>query len=98
MYAVCVTFQIKEGMSDTFMPLMQIQAQNSLELEAACHRFDICTDPEKPDEVFLYEIYDDAAAFQVHLASEHFKAFDAAVQPLIADKMVCTYSVVYPWL
>jgi len=83
-------------MSMAFMPLMQKQAQNSLELEAACHRFDVCTDPDKPDEVFLYEIYEDAAAFQVHLASTHFKEFDAAAQPLLAGKAVKTYSEVYP--
>ena len=89
MYAVCVTFQIKAGMFESFMPLMQKQAQNSLlKLESACHRFDVCTNPEKPDEVFLYEIYEDAAAFQVHLESDHFKAFDMAVQPLLEDKTV----------
>ena len=96
MYAVCVTFQIKAGMSEEFMPLMQKQAQNSLELEEACHRFDICTDADKPDEVFLYEIYEDAEAFKVHLASDHFKAFDVAIQPLLAGKEVNTYSTVYP--
>ena len=96
MYAVCVTFQIKAGMSEAFMPLMQKQAQNSLKLESACHRFDVCTNPEKPDEVFLYEIYEDAAAFQLHLESNHFKAFDIAIQPLLADKTVSTYSSVYP--
>ena len=48
MYAVCVTFQIKAGMSEEFMPLMQKQAQNSLALEEACHRFDVCTDADKP--------------------------------------------------
>ena len=96
MYAVCVTFQIKAGMAEEFMPLMQKQAQNSLKLEEACHRFDVCTNAEKPNEVFLYEIYEDAEAFQVHLASDHFKAFDLAIQPLLAGKEVNTYSTIYP--
>ena len=96
MYAVCVTLQVKAGVLDTFMPLMQKQAQNSLEKEEACRRFDICTNPENPDEVFLYEVYEDASAFQVHLATVHFKVFDTAVQPLLAGKTVNTYSLVYP--
>jgi quinol monooxygenase YgiN len=96
MYAVCVTFQIKAGKSEEFMSLMQKQANNSLTLEEACHRFDVCTDLTKPDEVFLYEIYEDAEAFQVHLASDHFKAFDVAIQPLLASKTVNTYSTIYP--
>jgi quinol monooxygenase YgiN len=96
MYAVCVTLQVKAGMFDTFMPLMQKQAQNSLEKEDACHRFDVCTNPDKPEEVFLYEVYEDASAFQMHLATVHFKVFDTAVQSLLAGKTVNTYSLVYP--
>ena len=65
-------------------------------ISRACHRFDICTDADKPNEVFLYEIYEDAEAFQVHLASDHFKAFDVAIQPMLAGKVVNTYSTVYP--
>ncbi|MEM7522936.1 MAG: antibiotic biosynthesis monooxygenase [Pseudomonadota bacterium] len=38
--------------------------------------------------MFLYEVYDDAAAFDAHLASDHFKDFDAAVAPMVAAKTV----------
>ena len=37
---------------------------------------------------FLYEIYDDATAFQAHLASPHFKAFDVQVAQMVAEKTV----------
>jgi len=94
MYAVCVTFKIKPGLIDSFMPAMQQQAKNSLDLEADCHQFDICTDPARPDEVFLYEIYETAEAFQVHLASEHFIKFDEATLDMVAEKTVSTYSTV----
>lgn len=94
MYAVCVTFQIKPEQLEVFMPLMQQQAQNSLAQEAGCQQFDVCTDAARPNEVFLYEIYDDSAAFQLHLASEHFKTFDVAVADMLADKQVKTYTQV----
>ena len=92
MHAVCVTFQIKPGMLEAFMPLMQQQAANSLAREAGCQQFDVCTDVTRPDEVFLYEIYDDAEAFQLHLDSTHFKTFDTAVAAMLADKQVKTYT------
>ncbi|MEL6701373.1 MAG: antibiotic biosynthesis monooxygenase, partial [Pseudomonadota bacterium] len=63
MYAVTVTFQIKPGQMAAFMPLMQANARTSLAAEPECHQFDIATDPARPDEVFLYELYTDAAAF-----------------------------------
>ena len=74
------------------MPTAMIaNARTSLAEEPGCHQFDVCTDPARPDEVFLYERYTDRAAFDDHLASAHFKAFDARVAPMIAAKEVRTY-------
>lgn len=91
MFAVCVTFKIAPGQLEAFMPLMLANARASLDNEPDCHRFDVLTDPDRLDEVGLYELYTDAAAFDVHLASAHFKAFDAAVSAMIASKSVHTY-------
>ena len=94
MFAVTVNFQIKDGLFDSFMALMLENAQTSLRDEPQCRQFDVCTDPDKPGEVFLYELYDDAEAFQEHLRSAHFLAFDAQVTTMIADKTVATYQKV----
>lgn len=94
MFAVTVTFKIKPGDWDRVLPLMRDNAQASLREEPACHRFDVCTDRERAMEVFLYELYDNAAAFQDHLASDHFRAFDAAVAKMIESKNVATYGTV----
>ncbi len=93
-FAVVVTFQIKPENMDEFMPLMVQNAATSLAIEPGCHQFDIATDPERPEEVFLYEVYADSGAFQAHLASAHFKTFDAAVAPMIAEKEIKTYAQV----
>ncbi len=91
MFAVTVLFRIREEQMESFMPLMIANARTSLQEEVACSRFDVCTDPARPGEVFLYEIYDDAAAFRTHLATDHFQAFDAAVTDMIVEKTVATY-------
>ena len=52
-------------------------------------------DAARPDEVFLYEVYADAVAFDAHLASAHFKAFDRATALMIADKIVRTFAQVH---
>jgi len=93
MFAVCVRFEINARDMQQFLPLMQQQARNSRQLEPGCHVFDICTS-ETGETVFLYELYADAEAFQAHLASDHFQAFDAAVAPMIRTKEVSTYSTV----
>lgn len=94
MFAVVVTFQIKPDRFDAFMPLMLENARSSLRDEEGCHQFDVCTDPDHPGEVFLYELYTDAAAFEVHKTMPHFRAFDSATADMIAGKIVHTYGEV----
>lgn len=94
MFAVVVTFGIKFGQIAAFMPDMLANAATSLHAEAGCHRFDVCTDAARPDEVFLYELYTDRSAFDAHLASAHFRAFDAKVATQIETKDVRTFEQV----
>lgn len=91
MYVVTVVFEISAGSEEAFRNAVQRQAENSLALEEACRRFDVCFDPTRPDRVFLYEIYDDRAAFDAHLASDHFAAFDSKVADMVASKTVETW-------
>jgi quinol monooxygenase YgiN len=94
MYAVCVNFKLKPGIAADFLPLMLANAQTSLRDEPNCHQFDVSSDTNNPDAVFLYELYTNRAAFDAHLASPHFKTFDAAVTPMIADKIIQTWDTV----
>jgi quinol monooxygenase YgiN len=94
MYIVTVKFYIKPQHINDFMPAMQQQAKDSLEKEAACSYFDVAISEQDPTLVFLYEIYDNKAAFDLHLASEHFIQFSAKVSDWVKDKAVETYSLV----
>ncbi len=89
MYAVCVTFKIGSDDFDRFLVRMSQQARDSLTLEPGCHRFDVCHNGQ--DTVFLYELYSDPDAFQIHVESNHFKDFDQEVQPWIVEKLVSTF-------
>lgn len=94
MFAVTVVFRIREESREAFLPLMIENAKTSLKHEPGCRQFDVCSDPARPSEIFLYEIYDDAAAFQAHLETPHFKSFDAGVAEMIEEKSVKTYAKV----
>lgn len=91
MFAVIASLTLKEGALDRFLSPIILNAATSLSDEKGCHQFDICSDPDRPNEVILYELYTDAAAFDVHLNSDHFAVFDAATADLIASKDVRTY-------
>lgn len=94
MFAVCVTFRIVPNQMQAFMPAMLANATTSLDMEPGCHRFDVLTDTNRPNEVFLYELYTDATAFDVHCASLHFKSFNAATRAMIAGKEITTWDKV----
>ena len=90
MYLVAVTFDLHPAHATAFAARVAQQAADSLE-EPGCQRFDVWHAPEGPGRVFLFEIYDDRAAFEVHLESAHFKAFAEETGPWIADRKLETW-------
>lgn len=93
MYVIAVDFTLHAQHIGAFMALMLENARVSRETESGCRRFDVCRDPAGPECVFLYEVYDDRAAFEAHLAAAHFKAFDSATKAMVASKAVRAFEL-----
>ena len=91
MFAVVVVFELEAEEADRFLPLMLENAATSLSVEEGCHQFDVATDQSRPGEVFLYEVYSNAEAFEAHLATDHFEAFSAATASMIRNKEMKTF-------
>ena len=87
-YIVVVSFEVQPESARRFRERVLQQAEDSLALEPDCTQFDVCADPERDNHFLLYERYQDEAAFQAHLQSDHFKAFDREVTPWVTDKQV----------
>lgn len=77
-----------DGDPEGFMRLMTQNAAASLRDEPGCHQFDICVDSADDGKLFLYEVYEDDTAFSAHLASPHYRAFDAQSAGMILRKDV----------
>jgi quinol monooxygenase YgiN len=88
MFCVTVLFEVDDQHLPEFIDAVFRQARNSLELEKDCRQFDICVDPDNRRRVLLYEIYTDKTAFDAHLKTEHFKAFDQSVRNWLVSKKV----------
>ena len=73
---------------------MDENARASVREEPGCRRFDVLQPHGEEDLVFLYEIYDDRAAFDEHVRSAHFAAFQAATADLVTEKKVIEYELV----
>lgn len=88
MQVVIVRFRVKPAHAAAFVERVRRQASDSLDIEPACRRFDVCLDPSDPTRVCLYEIYDDGPAFEAHLRSSHFAAFDRDTREWLDEKVV----------
>ena len=95
MYVVTVLFEPKPEHAAAFRAAMLANAKVSRETEPGCRQFDVCVEADT-GRTFLYEIYDDHAAFEAHLAAAHFRAFDDAIRDWIARKDVKIYERVSP--
>lgn len=87
-YVITVEFDIDPEQFDAFLPLMTANAEASRRDERGCRRFDVCRPRDTANRVFLYEIYDDEAAFQAHLQTAHFKSFAAATKDMITARRI----------
>lgn len=86
MYVVTVEFVVKIEHVQDFRIAIVANARASREFEPGCHQFDVCTDPANARAIYLYELYSDRAAFDAHLASDHFWQFDQQVARWIERK------------
>ncbi len=83
-----VEFLVRPGFAERFGELVLANAQASVAEEQGCRRFDVLVGPDDPRRFILYEIYDDQAAFELHLRSPHYLGFAAAIDGEIEERSV----------
>ena len=96
MFVVTVEFKVRPEFVAQFLPEMIANARATASTEPGCRQFDVCTDPQDQTRVFLYELYDDRAAFDAHLATPHFKEFDRKTGAWLVSKTASTLQRTFP--
>lgn len=93
-FVITVDFTLKPGAMAEFRQLIDSNAADSCRNEPGCRRFDVLVPQGVADRVFLYEIYDDRAAFEAHLKTAHFDTFNRASAALVAAKDIGQFDLV----
>lgn len=93
-YTITVEFHLKPGMREAFRRLIDANARDSCRLEPGCRRFDVLEPKGEPDRILLYEIYDDRAAFEAHVKTEHFARFDKGSAEMVVGKRLVELALV----
>ena len=94
-FVIVVNFKIKPGQMTAFRNLMDENARASVRDEPGCSRFDVVVPEGEPDRILLYEIYDDAHAFEAHMATPHYASFSAAGGDMLASKVIVLGTLAY---
>ena len=93
-FALFITVTLNPGTEDAFMPIIQENAAASVRDESGCRVFDVLLPHGgAKDIVYLYEIYDDDAAFAAHQASPHYKNFKETTGDIVANMDVVRMSM-----
>jgi autoinducer 2-degrading protein len=70
-----------------FLEAIKENAANSVK-EPGCREFNVSVIANRPNHVFLFEVYDNEAALNAHRASDHFKKYLATTANMVADRNV----------
>jgi (4S)-4-hydroxy-5-phosphonooxypentane-2,3-dione isomerase len=87
-YVVSVDFVTAPENFDHFKQIMNENAKASVSDEIGCREFNVYEVPTTPNHLYLYEVYDDEAAFQQHLNSAHYKHFNEVSAPIVTSRAV----------
>jgi quinol monooxygenase YgiN len=85
-YINAVELDIVPAEFDKFKAAILANAAASVK-EPGCRQFDVLLEESNPHHVFLYEVYDNAAALEAHRATAHFKTYAATTGPMIAKRV-----------
>ena len=94
-YVVTVVFIAKPEHRAEFRAAMLENAHASRTTEPGCRQFDVGETADGA-EIFLYEIYDEEAAFKAHLATPHYKHFNTVTPPWVVLKKVTIFNRISP--
>ena len=83
-----VDFDIDLASLDAFLIIMKKNASDLLAYEVGCHQFDIAQDQQNLKKIFLYELYDDAVAFELHKKESHYLEFNDAISGMVNKRSI----------
>ena len=92
-YINAVDLVIVPSEMSKFVEAIKENASNSVK-EPGCREFNVLVLANRPNHVFLFEVYDNEAALAAHRETAHFKKFFATAGGMIADRNVRAMSVI----
>jgi (4S)-4-hydroxy-5-phosphonooxypentane-2,3-dione isomerase len=85
LYISAVEYDIVPGQIENFLAALKENGAASVK-EPGCRELDIAISQKDPNHVFIFEVYESAAAAEAHTATEHFKKYKAITKDMVARR------------
>ncbi len=85
LFISAVEYDVVPGKVDDFLAALTENAAASVK-EPGCRELNVTVSQKDPNHVFIFEVYDNAAAAEAHTATEHFKKYKTATKDLVAKR------------
>ena len=87
MFSLTVQLVVRPGDREEFLAAITANAEASVRDEPGCHRFDVSAVEDDVNRFVLYELYDDAEAFEAHKRAPHFAAWRQVADRVLASQV-----------
>jgi (4S)-4-hydroxy-5-phosphonooxypentane-2,3-dione isomerase len=82
---MAVDYDVVPGQIDNFLAAVKENGTASVK-EPGCRELNVAVSQKDPNHVFIFEVYDNAAALEAHLATEHFKKYKGVTKDMVAKR------------
>ncbi len=87
MFNLMVLLEVRPEDREDFLTAIIANAAESVRDEPGCHRFDVIAVEGEENRFVLYELYDDAEAFEAHKRAPHFAAWRRVADRVLTSQL-----------
>jgi autoinducer 2-degrading protein len=92
-YINSVDIDVSPAQIDNYLTALKENGAASVH-EPGCRAFNIAVSQKDANHVFVFEVYDNASAFDAHVQTDHFKRYAAATKDMVAKRAPLPLSLV----
>jgi quinol monooxygenase YgiN len=94
LYINAVDIDVMPGQIDNYLAALKENGEAAVQ-EPGCREFNITVSQKDPNHVFIFEVYDNAAAaLDAHRQTDHFKKYAETTKDMVAKREVRPFSSV----
>ena len=86
-YVITADFEIVAADFDKYVALAKENAAASIK-DSGCREFNIAISSKNPNHVYIFEIWENAAALEAHRATDHLEAYVTATKDMVAKRNI----------